>query len=143
MRVRPNVIFSLAAICLLSGCREGKPVERTTLDSVKSRAVLGKALIGIDDRSIVLCDNRQACAESPDRVCALEMNDRVGNALRAFRGHVGGEYWIAGHAMVVSPGHFGHVGQHPCLVTFNDVTNVDDGPPRLWTPPPPSKSIGR
>lgn len=144
MRLWLQSVFLWTAVCFLPACGEDQSTERRLSEKDKFPHVLGKVLIGVDNRLIVLCDSREACVdvEPPKRVCALEMNRVVGDALRALSDEVGGEYWISGHAATAAPGHFGHLGAEACLVIFRDVTKVDDGPPRMWTPPPPTEASG-
>jgi hypothetical protein len=109
--------------------------------------LLGKAMLGQETVFILLCDSRDtfdtgSMAEQLERSCALELSEAASSALIKFHGgnaeSVGGEYWISGTGRrTKAAGSFGH-GGYSCEVRFDDVSSVDDGPPRFWTAPPPN-----
>jgi hypothetical protein len=143
---------ALAACVLAASCQDSPSAPQVRADIYGHPGPLkGKALWGIEDVAILLCEGPRSDCELPRnqaelRDCALTFSDAGSEALQRLdfeRDETGapmGEVWIEGTGRKTRrPGGYGHMSMHSCEVVFDNVTNVERGPPWFFEPPPPNE----
>jgi hypothetical protein len=141
----------LSAFLALVACQEAAAPTKQSMETRfgDQAPLMGKALWGQEDVSIILCEGLRADCEFPlasekERDCALIFSDAGWAALQKFvfdrdeTGAPSGEVWLEGRGVrTLEAGYFGHLGAHACEVRFDSVIRVDRGEPWFFEPPPP------
>jgi len=159
----PDRTGLLGFVALLSACCAQSAPDEAQRDKLKHydeliayletpsyglpRAITGKAVYGQETTMIGLCrTERRACVaptnvDGSDQPCWLVFTEAGAASLAKATGRQyqqDGEYWIEGEGRIaVRPGGFGHLSEYGCQVEISHVRVFEEGPPWMWSPPPP------
>jgi hypothetical protein len=145
-----SLIFA-TFVLTTSACGQASTNVVTKTEDKSTGPLLGKVLFSQESISIMLCDGKRSTCDMPNtqeeierRYCNLTFSEDGVRAFKQFpivrsdKDGIFGAYWITGTgSRSRESGPFGHLGRYGCEVRFDDVSDVDVGPPYFFDIPTP------